>query len=190
MPASPDSAALAVGSLRAWLDDAQAEHGDGPAEVAAGLLQWAPNLPDDALGAAAIHLAEHVWLAHLVNPANPADVRGLQAFIAALPPELAQAEATAPSLARASWALAMVQGQSAAAAALPDVSRWRALQNVVLAWVRAQGLEGFGLHGLRLRLGDGRIHVAFEARLGDRQAQATARLRLEPSSQGEVNMRQ
>lgn len=123
-PASPPD------TLRHWLDQAQSQHADQPLAIAAGLAARAASLPADADGAEAIRLAEHVWLAHAAN------IAGLQAFVAALPPALSQHASTAPSLQRAHLALAWLTG-------LPmpphtDASRWRVLQNVVLA-MAAQG---------------------------------------------------
>lgn len=134
--------APAPSPLRTLLDDAQARHGDAPADVAAALLAQAPTLPIDAEGAEAIRLAEHVLLAHC------ADAAGLAAFVAALPPAMATAEATAPSLQRLCWALGQVQAQPASGLppAPPDALRWRALQNLVLA------LAGLGRCGEALAL--------------------------------------
>lgn len=116
-------------TLRAFLDDALERHADEPAAIAAALLARAPGLPADAEGAEAIRLAEHVLLGHRGDPA------GMAAFVAALPTGLAADGATAPSLQRVRWALALVQGPSAVALppAPPEAPRWRALQNVVLA---------------------------------------------------------
>ena len=119
-------------SLRDLLDRAYATHADAPGDFAALLAQRAPELPPDALGGESIRLAEHLWLGHLADPA------GLQSFIAALPAALHSDEATAPSLRRAAWAMAALQAAPDAptAPSPPDASRWRALQNVLLAMVR------------------------------------------------------
>ena len=111
--------------LRGWLDQAQAQHADDPAAVTVALAARAPSLPADADGAEAIRLAEHVFLAHA------ADVAGLQAFIDALPPVLAGDPATAASVQRARWCVATLTGQPAPRP--DDTTRWRALQNLVLA---------------------------------------------------------
>lgn len=102
-------------------------HADEAADVAAGLLARAATLNSDADVAAAIGLAEHVWLSHL------RDVAGLRAFLQALPPAVAAAEASGAMLRRARWVLAMLAGE--AADAIPDAARWRAQQNLWSAWV-------------------------------------------------------
>ena len=118
------------GTLRSWLDQAQSQHADQPLAITAALTARANCLPADADGAEAIRLAEHVWLAHA------ADTAGLQAFLDALPATLSDDASTAPSLQRADLALAWLAGQ--AAKTQPDATRWRVLQNVVLA-MAAQG---------------------------------------------------
>lgn len=126
-------------TLAEHLDQAEASHAEHPAAAAAALLALAPGLPADADGARAMRLAEHVALAHL------GDASALAALLAAVPPGLAQADATAPTLQRLQWALAAVTGTPAPALP-PDAQRWRALQNVVLAlaaqqrWAEAQAL--------------------------------------------------
>lgn len=102
-------------------------HADEAADVAAGLLARAATPNSDADVAAAIGLAEHVWLSHL------RDVAGLRAFLQALPPAVAAAEASGAMLRRARWVLAMLAGE--AADAIPDAARWRAQQNLWSAWV-------------------------------------------------------
>ena len=126
------------GSLRFWLDQAQSQHADQPLAITAALTARAASLPADADGAEAIRLAEHVWLAHA------ADTSGLQAFLDALPATLSDDASTAPSLQRADGALAWLAGQ--VAKTQPDATRWRVLQNVVLA-MAAQGrsAEALGL---------------------------------------------
>ena len=126
----PTSQAL---SLSAWLAQAQDRHADAPQAVAEGLRARAPTLPADEDGAQALRLAEHVWLAHLGDPA------GLAALVAALPAAWsggAAAPDAGPAVARAriAWALAMLAGQ--AAPPLPQAACWRALQNLVLALAR------------------------------------------------------
>lgn len=118
-------------SLSAWLAQAQDRHADAPQAVADGLRERAATLPANEDGAQALRLGEHVWLAHLGNPA------GLAALVAALPADAwsgasAQPEAgPAVAQARIAWALAILAGQ--AAPPLAQAVRWRALQNVVLA---------------------------------------------------------
>ena len=73
------------------------------------------------------------------------DATALAALLAALPPALVQAPATAPSVQRLQWSLALVQGRPAATTP-PALQRWQALQNVVLAlaaqrrWAEAASL--------------------------------------------------
>lgn len=141
-PQAPGTAADAGGTItdwRAWLDDLQGRHAEPGDAVRSVLRAQAPALPADALGAEALRLAEHVWLGHA------ADAAGLQGFVDALPPAFARAEATAPSLQRARWAMAVLAGLPAPAPAT-DAIRWRALQNVVLAmgW-RGRAAEAFDL---------------------------------------------
>ena len=119
-------------SLSAWLQ-AQDCHADDPQAVADGLRARAPSLPADEDGAQALRLAEHVWLAHLGDPA------GLAALVAALPAAWSDGAIgpdAAPALARAriAWALALLAGQ--AAPPLAQAACWRALQNLVLALAR------------------------------------------------------
>ncbi len=127
MPADAHTSTAADDNLPAWLDAADARHAEAPAALAAELLARAPHLPADAHGARALRLAEHVLLAHLGDAAALATLRN------ALPPALAQAGPTATAVQRLRWAWAMLQQPSAPTPALPDVQRWRALQNVVLA---------------------------------------------------------
>ena len=120
--------------LQDWLDQAQDRHAEQATPVLAGLLQRAPRLPADGLGAQAIRLAEHVGLGHC------ADLPAVQALVRALPPALAlpQAEATFAAVQRLHWCVAMLQAEVPMAQRrdrpdLPPAERWRALQNVVLA---------------------------------------------------------
>lgn len=126
MHPSADSATLA-----SVLGQAEATHADQPAATAAALLARAPSLPADADGARALRLAEHVALAHL------ADAAPLAALLAAVPAALAQAEPTAGTLQRLRWSLALVTGTPVPSPP-PDLQRWRALQNVVLALAAQQ----------------------------------------------------
>ena len=138
MPADPTADSPAQ-PLADFLDQAEDQHAAQPAAVAAALLARAPALPADADGARALRLAEHVALAHL------ADTTPLADLLAALPASLAQAEATAGTVQRLQWALAVVTG-AATPAPPPDLLRWQALQNVVLAlaarrrWAEASAL--------------------------------------------------
>lgn len=118
-------------TLASVLDHVEAAHADQPAAAADVLLARAPSLPADADGARALRLAEHVALAHL------ADARPLAAMLAAVPAALAQADPTASTLQRLRWSLALVSGTPVPAPP-PDVQRWRALQNVVLALAAQQ----------------------------------------------------
>ncbi len=114
-------------TLKHWLGQAQERHAAAPRDVAEGLLARAPALPDDADGAEALRLAEHVMLAHLV------DVEQLARMVDRAP----DTPALQPMRGRVAWAVAAVRaGDPAAVAAAPSVplaARWRALQNVVLA---------------------------------------------------------
>ncbi len=108
-------------ALRAWLDKAWDDHATAAPRVADELHARAATLPDDADGAEALRLAEHMLLAHLANTA------ALQRLIAAVP----AGAALGPAVQRARVALAMLDGSD-----VPDVperARWGALQNVVLA---------------------------------------------------------
>lgn len=136
-PATEAPASLGT-PLRDWLDDAQGRHADAPADVTAALAERAATLPADAEGAEALRLAEHVWLGHA------GDAAGLQAFVDRLPPAWRDTPATAPSLQRAQWALAVLARSPAPA--LADAPRWRALQNVVLAMAsQGRAAEALGL---------------------------------------------
>ena len=113
-------------SLTGWLVQAQQRHADTAQAVADGLLERVASLPADEDGAQALGLAEHVWLAHLADPA------GLAALLARLPAGIGAAGgAVAQALARIRWALALLAGGPLPA--LAAAPRWRALQNVVLA---------------------------------------------------------
>lgn len=109
-------------SLRALLDRAWDDHAEHPRRVADMLSARASTLGADADAAAAIRLAEHVMLAHLAEPGT------LRGFIAELSPGTPAIE---PSVQRARWALARLDGT--AEPALADAPRWRSLHNVVLA---------------------------------------------------------
>ncbi len=131
-----DAARAALSDL---LDHTEASHADDPAAAMATLLSRAPGLAADAEAARALRLAEHVALAHL------GDAALLAALLDVLPPALQQADATAATLLRLRWALAVVGGGPLPSLP-PDAQRWRALQNVVLAlaaqgrWAQATGL--------------------------------------------------
>lgn len=121
------------------LAHAEDHHADHPAATLALLMDRAAALPADADGARALRLAEHVALGHL------GDASGLAALLAVAPADLAHAEATAATVQRLQWALAMVTGTKAPVLP-PDALRWRAMQNVVLAlaaqrrWAEAAAL--------------------------------------------------
>ncbi len=110
-------------ALRTWLDQAWHEHADQPRAVADGLLQRAASLGDDADGAEALRLAEHVLLAHL------ADAPALAQLLAQAPAHAALAAARE----RSDWMLDILAERPASA--LPDSQRWRALHNLVMALV-------------------------------------------------------
>ena len=110
-------------TLRSWLDCAWEEHAKASSRIAAELAERAPALPDDADGAEAVRLAEHVMLAHLADPA------ALSRFITVLP----ASDARATSVQRASWALATLAGEPEPPIA--DAPRWRALHSVVMTLV-------------------------------------------------------
>lgn len=97
-------------------------HASSPRDVAGGLLARVGSLSADADGAAAVGLAEHVWLSHLQDPA------GLRAFLHALPAAVHQADSSGAMARRASWLLATLAGEPAPAP--PEAARWRALQNL------------------------------------------------------------
>lgn len=99
-------------------------------DVAAGLQQRAATLGADADGAAAIGLAEHVWLAHLH------DAGGFAAFLDALPGAMSTSEPTAAALQRSRWVLAAIA--HGPVGELPEAPRWRALQSLWSLWC-AQG---------------------------------------------------
>ncbi len=126
-------------SLADVLGQAEDQHADQPAATLALLMERAPGLPADADGARALRLAEHVALAHL------GDASALAALLAAVPPGLAHADATAATVQRLHWAWAMVTGATTPMQP-PEAQRWRALQNVVLAlaaqqrWAQASAL--------------------------------------------------
>lgn len=109
-------------ALGDWLNAAWDRHADAPREVADELQRRAATLPDDADGATAVRLAEHVLLAHLD------DAPALQRLLASLPGGTALDAAAA----RGRWGLAVLAGEGMPPV-LPDAARWGALQNVVLA---------------------------------------------------------
>lgn len=111
--------------LSRFVANAWERHNTEARSVADGLHVQAATLPADADGAAALGLAEHVWLAHLH------DTAGLQAFLAALPATLAITEPTAAALRRSHWVLAVDAG---AAGELEAAPRWRAMQNLWGLW--------------------------------------------------------
>jgi hypothetical protein len=116
-----DTETLAACVARGWED-----HAEQPRAVAAGLRARAATLSADADGAAAIGLAEHVWLSHLQDPS------GLEDFLQALPAAVQQAERSGAMLRRARWVLATLADEPAPA--IPDAARWCALQNLGSVW--------------------------------------------------------
>jgi hypothetical protein len=110
-------------TLRAWLDQAWNDHPTAARRVADELAERAAALPDDATGAEALRLAEHVLLAHL------ADLPALHRLLSRVP----AGDALTPTVQRARWALAMLEG--APPPDVPERARWSALQNVVLVHV-------------------------------------------------------
>lgn len=111
-------------TLRAWLDQAWNDHATASRRVADELAERASTLPDDATGAEALRLAEHVLLGHL------ADLPALQRLLSRVP----AGETLTPTVQRARWALAMLEG-TAPPPDVPERARWSALQNVVLVHV-------------------------------------------------------
>jgi len=116
-------------TLRPWLDRAWDEHPTATQRIADELIARAATLPADDDGAEAVRLAEHVMLAHLADPAT------MRRFLAPLPP----GEALAASVARASWALAVIDGEPEPD--VPDSARWRGLLSVVVVDVARGQIE-------------------------------------------------
>ena len=112
-----DTETLATFVARGWQ-----RHVEQPQQVADGLRARAATLSAYADGAAAIGLAEHVWLSHLQ------DLPGLEDFLQALPAAMQQAENSGAMLRRARWVLATLA--DAPAPTIPDAARWCALQNL------------------------------------------------------------
>ena len=136
-----DTETLAGFVARGW-----EQHAAQPQAVAAGLLARAPTLAADADadGAAAIGLAEHLWLSHLQDPP------GLAAFLGKLPAALQATEATGAMLRRARWVLARLDG--APAPDIPDAARWRALQNLWSVWAaRGRADQALGMLDIECR---------------------------------------
>ncbi|WP_284618286.1 hypothetical protein [Aquabacterium humicola] len=129
--------------LRAFLDGAYDTHAASPQAIAEALAARAPTLPADDEGAEALRLAEHVLLGHL------ADADALQRLLAALPAGFRDAPggACADAVGRVRWALARV-GDAADLPPIGEPSRWRVLQNVLLAWI-ATGRGGDASRTLR-----------------------------------------
>lgn len=116
--------------LARFVADAWGRHNTEAQSVADGLRAQAATLPADVDGAAALVLAEHLWLAHLHS------APGLRDFIAALPAAVAASAPTDAALQRTQWVLAAADGGPPGP--LPDAPRWRALQNLWSLWC-AQG---------------------------------------------------
>ncbi len=155
------STAVAATTLGTLLAQAEADHADHPAATLASLLARAPLLMPDAQAAQALRLAEHVALAHL------GDARPLAALLGALPPSLLQHTSTAAAVQRLRWVWAMASGAPAADPP-PDATRWRALQNLVLAlaaqarWAEAAALLAADEAAARAH-GAGEAGVAYAA---------------------------
>lgn len=111
----------------------QDEHGSAPALAAQTLLSLADRLNPDDTGADALRLAEHVLLGHGADPA------ALRAWLARLPATLASQAPTAAAVQRARWAAAQLDGGPADTP--PQPQRWRAWQNLALAWVARGEVE-------------------------------------------------
>jgi hypothetical protein len=112
--------------LATWLPQAWNLHADRPHDVAAGLQARQPTLGGDANAAEAVRLAEHVWLSHL------GDEAGLQAWLQQLPAAVTQGPASAASVQRTRWVLALLDGSPAPA--VDDAARWRGMQNLWSVW--------------------------------------------------------
>jgi hypothetical protein len=113
--------------LASTLARLQDEHASAPGAAARSLHDLAPALGADDTGLDALRLAEHVLLGHA------GDAAGLRAWLAALPEAVTTQPPTAAAVQRAHWAAAQLDG--GAAEPPPAPQRWRALQNVALAWV-------------------------------------------------------
>ena len=112
--------------LATWLPQAWNRHAEQPREVADSLLARLPLLGGDADTAEAVRLAEHVWLTHLD------DATGLRAWLQQLPPAVLQAPASAASVQRSQWVLAVLAGTPPPA--VDDSARWRGMQNLWSVW--------------------------------------------------------
>lgn len=109
--------------FKAWLDQAWRRHADEPVAVLDELTARADTLPDDADGASALRLAEHLALAHLGDPAP------LQRLLARVPAHPAWADQRQ----RSQWALDTLAGRPTPA--IKPVLRLRALHGVVMVRV-------------------------------------------------------
>lgn len=122
---------MATPELHDFLATAHETHAQQPRPFADELQARAGTLPADDTGAEAVRWAEHVMLGHL------ADADALQRFLGALPSASGTGAAWPEAVARARWALAALSAalapEPSPGSALPDTTRWRALQNVVLA---------------------------------------------------------
>ena len=142
-------------SLSDFVAQGWARHAEQARDVAAGLLARAATLSADADGAAAIGLAEHVWLSHLQ------DTPGLQALLQALPAAVREAPASGAMVLRAQWVLATLAG--APAVPIPDAARWRAQQNLWSVW-SANGRAADALAMLQAELPQALVHPETAAR--------------------------
>lgn len=132
-------------ALRAWLDQAWNDHAEAPRRVGDELLTRVLALADDADGAEALRLGQHVLLAHL------GDAAAAQAMVDAAP----DGERLTPMRERARWALATFEDK--AAPTIADAPRWGALRDVVSA-----------------EIARGRIHRARTLLLGEEAAAAAS----------------
>jgi len=123
-------------TLSIFVSQGWERHPQQARDVAAGLRARAATLSADADGAAAIGLAEHVWLSHLQDPP------GLASFLQALPVAVHDADSSGAMVRRARWVLAMLAGEPPPH--IPDAARWRALQNLWSVWAE-QGRAGEAL---------------------------------------------
>lgn len=110
-------------AFKTWLQAAWQAHGDSPAAVLADLHKRAGTVPDNADGADALRLAEHVALAHL------GDAAALEALLQQVPAH----PSLAPQRQRSQWALDTLAGRPAAGIA--PSQRLRGLHSVVMVLV-------------------------------------------------------
>jgi hypothetical protein len=110
--------------LAAFISLGWDRHASEPRAVADALSERAETLPADADGAAAIGLAEHVWLSHLH------DAPGLADWLRTVPAAMDDAPEAGAALAKARWAVAQLVPLAGPAPEIAAAARARALQNV------------------------------------------------------------